>query len=285
MAAARAPGAAGEDGDGAGDEATGVGDEAAGLGVGAGLTAGAAAGAAAATGVGLAVGVEVGVGVAGGGAGSNRTSSTTSIPKAAPAGRSTSRAFADRAFAGACSAPVLVSTSDSAGLRTAGASAVESCVPLPSAEAYQATRNQTRSPGEAGRMRALARYQPPAVTCTVCDIHFVEALCDVRTAASPLSLKPSAAVRMPPTLDHPSMPSAKSPLVSRSKIGTGAFSFKKNWGFTPEPWTYEYKLRNIDHIPDINPLNPKYRLFIAAWKRLPVPIANLIGPYIVRGLG
>ncbi len=71
----------------------------------------------------------------------------------------------------------------------------------------------------------------------------------------------------------------------RSKIGTGAFSFKKNWGFTPEPWTYEYKLMRIDDIPDINPLNPKYRLFIAAWKRLPVPIANLVGPRIVRGLG
>ncbi len=71
----------------------------------------------------------------------------------------------------------------------------------------------------------------------------------------------------------------------RSKIGTGAFSFKKNWGFVPEPWTYEYKLRRIDDIPDINPLNPKYRLFINAWKRLPVPIANIIGPRIVRGLG
>ena len=71
----------------------------------------------------------------------------------------------------------------------------------------------------------------------------------------------------------------------RSKVGTGAFSFKKNWGFEPEPWTYEYKLKRIDEIPDINPLNPKYRLFINAWKRLPVPIANIIGPHIVRGLG
>ncbi len=71
----------------------------------------------------------------------------------------------------------------------------------------------------------------------------------------------------------------------RSKVGTGAFSFKKNWGFEPEPWTYEYKLRRIDDIPDINPLNPKYRLFINAWKRLPVPIANIVGPLIVRGLG
>lgn len=71
----------------------------------------------------------------------------------------------------------------------------------------------------------------------------------------------------------------------RSKIGTGAFAFKKNWGFEPEPWTYEFKLRRLDELPDINPLNPKYRLFIAAWKKLPIPLANLIGPMLVRGLG
>ena len=71
----------------------------------------------------------------------------------------------------------------------------------------------------------------------------------------------------------------------RSKQGTGAFSFKKNWGFDPRPMTYEYKLRKLESIPEINPLNPKYRLFIAAWKRLPLPIANLMGPYIVRDLG
>ena len=38
-------------------------------------------------------------------------------------------------------------------------------------------------------------------------------------------------------------------------------------------------------IPDINPLNPKYRLFIEAWKRLPLPIANTLGPLIARDLG
>ena len=30
-------------------------------------------------------------------------------------------------------------------------------------------------------------------------------------------------------------------------------------------------------IPDYNPLNPKYRPFIAAWKRLPLPLANVLG--------
>jgi hypothetical protein len=38
-------------------------------------------------------------------------------------------------------------------------------------------------------------------------------------------------------------------------------------------------------VPDNNPNNPKYRLLIAAWKRLPLPVANLIGPPLVRGLG
>lgn len=71
----------------------------------------------------------------------------------------------------------------------------------------------------------------------------------------------------------------------RSKAGTGAFSFKKNWGFTPEPLHYHYRLSPGARIPDHNPLNPKYRLFIAAWKKLPVPVANLIGPHIVRGVG
>jgi FemAB-related protein (PEP-CTERM system-associated) len=71
----------------------------------------------------------------------------------------------------------------------------------------------------------------------------------------------------------------------RSKVGTGAFAFKHNWGFEPAPLPYRYSLAPGASIPDHNPLNPKYRLFIAAWKRLPLPVANLLGPPIVRGLG
>ena len=71
----------------------------------------------------------------------------------------------------------------------------------------------------------------------------------------------------------------------RSKRGTGAFSFKKNWGFQPEPLHYQYRLAPGARMPDLNPLNPKYRLFIAGWKRLPLPLANLLGPPIVRGIG
>lgn len=71
----------------------------------------------------------------------------------------------------------------------------------------------------------------------------------------------------------------------RSKQGTGAFSFKKNWGFEPKPLAYEYYLVKTDRMPDVNPNNPKYRLFIDAWKRLPVPVANIIGPRLSPYLG
>jgi FemAB-related protein (PEP-CTERM system-associated) len=71
----------------------------------------------------------------------------------------------------------------------------------------------------------------------------------------------------------------------RSKAGTGAFSYKRNWGFVEQPLHYCYRLAPGASIPDNNPNNPKYKLMIAAWKRLPLPIANAIGPHIVRGLG
>ncbi len=71
----------------------------------------------------------------------------------------------------------------------------------------------------------------------------------------------------------------------RSKRNTGAFAFKKNWGFPFEPLVYEFHLRKGGDVPDVNPLNPKYRLFIAAWQRLPMFVANRIGPLVARGLG
>jgi FemAB-related protein (PEP-CTERM system-associated) len=71
----------------------------------------------------------------------------------------------------------------------------------------------------------------------------------------------------------------------RSKRGTGSFDFKKNWGFEPTPLYYEYFLVSDSEVPEINPLNPKYRLFIQAWKKMPLAVANVIGPHIVKNLG
>ena len=71
----------------------------------------------------------------------------------------------------------------------------------------------------------------------------------------------------------------------RSKLGTGAYQFKKNWGFEAQPLNYQYHLVNAKSIPDINPLNPKYRMFVEMWKHLPLPIANSLGPILSRSLG
>ena len=71
----------------------------------------------------------------------------------------------------------------------------------------------------------------------------------------------------------------------RSKRGTGQFDFKKNWGFETQPLHYEYDLIKATSIPQHNPSNPKYRIFIETWKRLPTPVANALGPHIVKYLG
>ncbi len=71
----------------------------------------------------------------------------------------------------------------------------------------------------------------------------------------------------------------------RSKRGTGSFDFKKNWGFEPTPLRYDYLLLRGDAIPQNNPLNPKYRLLIGAWRKMPRWVVNRAGPLIVRGLG
>lgn len=71
----------------------------------------------------------------------------------------------------------------------------------------------------------------------------------------------------------------------RSKQGTGSYAFKKNWGFEPTPLHYEYCLYKRADVPQNNPSNAKYKLLISAWRRLPLAVANWLGPLVVRNLG
>ena len=68
-------------------------------------------------------------------------------------------------------------------------------------------------------------------------------------------------------------------------MGTGPYDFKRNWGFEPTPLHYRYKLVRADRVPENNPNNPKYRLFIKAWQRMPLALTNFLGPHIVKNLG
>ena len=71
----------------------------------------------------------------------------------------------------------------------------------------------------------------------------------------------------------------------RSKTGSGPFSFKKNWGFEPEPLIYRSWSAPGSEGRNIDPPDAGYSAKIELWKRLPLTLANRIGPAIARGLG
>jgi FemAB-related protein (PEP-CTERM system-associated) len=71
----------------------------------------------------------------------------------------------------------------------------------------------------------------------------------------------------------------------RSKFGTGAFAYKKNWGFEPRPLGYAIRTADGAEPREVNPLSPRYRMQVAAWKKLPLWLANRLGPPLARGLG
>jgi FemAB-related protein (PEP-CTERM system-associated) len=69
----------------------------------------------------------------------------------------------------------------------------------------------------------------------------------------------------------------------RSREGTGPYHFKRHWGFEPQPLPYQYILRR-GAIPNLSPSNPKMRVAIATWKRLPLAVTNALGPRLTRYL-
>jgi hypothetical protein len=71
----------------------------------------------------------------------------------------------------------------------------------------------------------------------------------------------------------------------RSKTGSGAYSFQKNWGFEPRPLSYASWTAPGAEARDADPTSARHAARIALWKRLPLPVANRLGPMIARGLG
>lgn len=70
----------------------------------------------------------------------------------------------------------------------------------------------------------------------------------------------------------------------RSKAGSGPFAFKKNWGFEPQPLTYAAWTAPGAPARNVDPTDASYSRKIELWKKLPLPIANTLGPWIARGL-
>jgi CelD/BcsL family acetyltransferase involved in cellulose biosynthesis len=67
----------------------------------------------------------------------------------------------------------------------------------------------------------------------------------------------------------------------RSTPGEGTYHFKRQWGAEARPLVWEY-LGESGDLPDRGPGNPRFRAAIAIWQRLPVRVATILGPRIVR---
>jgi serine/alanine adding enzyme len=71
----------------------------------------------------------------------------------------------------------------------------------------------------------------------------------------------------------------------RSSIGSGTYAFKQQWGAQPVPLYWDTWLSGAgSELPERNPENPKYKLAIRIWQKLPLPITKLVGPRVVRCL-
>jgi FemAB-related protein (PEP-CTERM system-associated) len=72
--------------------------------------------------------------------------------------------------------------------------------------------------------------------------------------------------------------------MGRSESDSSNIKFKLHWG--PELLTlnYNYHLVRAKAVPDLDPRNPKYRLPILVWQRLPLALTKRLGPRMMPGL-
>ncbi len=70
----------------------------------------------------------------------------------------------------------------------------------------------------------------------------------------------------------------------RSSPDSGTYRFKEQWGAQPHQLYWYYWMGDGRQVPQLNPQNPKYALAIRVWQKLPLAVANLLGPHIVKHL-
>lgn len=68
----------------------------------------------------------------------------------------------------------------------------------------------------------------------------------------------------------------------RSKIGTGSYAFKTQWGMQEHPLPYQFYLVRRKQMPNFSPANSRFQLAGCVWKHLPFPLTKMLGPALVR---
>ena len=72
--------------------------------------------------------------------------------------------------------------------------------------------------------------------------------------------------------------------LGRSTAQAGGEVFKRKWNARQTQLYWQYMLRSRSDIPQINVNNPRYRLAMSAWRRLPVSITTKLGPILARSI-
>ena len=70
----------------------------------------------------------------------------------------------------------------------------------------------------------------------------------------------------------------------RCTKGSGVYEFKRHWGSHERPLHWYYWLAKGQAVPEFRPDSPRYRMATKIWKRLPLMVANFLGPRISRSL-
>ncbi len=70
----------------------------------------------------------------------------------------------------------------------------------------------------------------------------------------------------------------------RSTRNSGTWQFKKQWGATEVPLYWHYLVSRDKLRPELRPDNPKFNLFVRGWRKLPIPLARMIGPRVISKL-
>ena len=70
--------------------------------------------------------------------------------------------------------------------------------------------------------------------------------------------------------------------LGRSTAGSGAEQFKKKWNAEPTQLYWYFHRPDGNQKPVVNVDNPKFRLAIAAWRKLPLWATRVLGPPLAR---
>jgi FemAB-related protein (PEP-CTERM system-associated) len=67
----------------------------------------------------------------------------------------------------------------------------------------------------------------------------------------------------------------------RSKEDQGTFRFKAQHGAQPVQLYYQYHLNGANEVPNLDPEASAFRTLVEIWKKLPLPVVNLVGPRLI----